>query len=443
MGKYFTFKKLILLELCLIFLATGFQGDNPSSGWYIQQIPVNKKISDIYFLDTLNGWVVTQRSFPNDTSYILKTSNGGTNWIINSTLLGNISLFSIQFTDMNIGYACGSTGGGTGKLYKTTNNGLNWNLILSGGNMFTDLWFINKDTGWVADNGHVPFGIGLLKTTNGGINWTTQLTNAYNPEKLFFLNKDTGWVLSDDDKLYRTVNSGNNWEFIIYFSSSWNFNNFFFTSIDTGWISIIGSNLNDLQKTTDGGHNWQVLSYPDSSTQNAYKIFMINSNYGYAGFSNNKIIKTTNGVTWKYQNGPINENGPNTVEYFKDSLHGWGIKYFSGIFKIIATTDGGGPILQIKNTNEQISKDYILYQNYPNPFNQCTMINVQLQIAKQVKIDLYDISGKLIKTLINKRESSGKHSYRIDAGNLSTGVYFYTLFIDGNRIDTKKMLLIK
>ena len=132
-------KRILLLELCLLFLATTFQGDNPPPGWYIQQIPVNKNIVDIYFTDTLNGWAVTDWSPNYDTGYVLKTTNGGTNWAVNYS--EHVSFNSIQFIDTNIGYACG--GKGIGLLYKTTNSGINWIVVYSAYLNFKDLHFLN------------------------------------------------------------------------------------------------------------------------------------------------------------------------------------------------------------------------------------------------------------------------------------------------------------
>ena len=66
----------------LLFLANTFRSDNPP-GWYVQQLPVNDLVNDIFFLDSLNGWLVTNGRFnENDTSYIMRTTNGGDNWTI-------------------------------------------------------------------------------------------------------------------------------------------------------------------------------------------------------------------------------------------------------------------------------------------------------------------------------------------------------------------------
>jgi len=67
----------------ILFLAVTFVTDTPPppSGWYQQFMPSlnNMPISDIFFLDILTGWAVTNNNMPNDSGYILKTSNGGDN----------------------------------------------------------------------------------------------------------------------------------------------------------------------------------------------------------------------------------------------------------------------------------------------------------------------------------------------------------------------------
>lgn len=100
-------KKIILLELTLIFLATTFQSDNPP-GWYQQQFPVNDFINDIFFLDSLNGWVVTNSNGGNDTGYIMKTSDGGSNWNIQYDTVEKLN--AIQFVNQSIGYVGGGFG---------------------------------------------------------------------------------------------------------------------------------------------------------------------------------------------------------------------------------------------------------------------------------------------------------------------------------------------
>jgi photosystem II stability/assembly factor-like uncharacterized protein len=337
--------------------------------------------------------------------------------------------------DLNTGYASG--GWGPGKFFKTTNGGNNWNLVINSGISFTDLHFLNKDTGWVCDDDNLA-GIGLIKTTNGGINWVQQMDNTYQPKKLFFLNRDTGWVMSYNGKIYRTNNSGNNWISMYNFGSTSTLYNMFFTSSDTGWITQLGQN-NSIMKTTNGGYNWLAQNDPLPSGSIAYGIYMINSNKGYIATLLNKILKTYNGVDWGKQDAPT---GAYNSIYFVDSIHGRASHSY-GESNIAATNDGGGPVMGVNLISSEVPNGFKLEQNYPNPFNSITNVKFQILNSGVIGITVYNISGRELTTLINKKLSPGTYEYRFDAGILSSGIYFYTLFADGKRVDTKKMILIK
>ncbi len=434
-------KKLILLELCLLFLATTFRGDSPPSGWYIQQIPVNKNITDIYFTDTLNGWAVTKWATSTDTGYVLKTTNGGTNWYINYQT--HIYFDAVQFIDNNTGYISGYDG--IGVVCKTTNSGLNWNIILHAGFEFTDLYFLNKDTGWVCDDDNLA-GIGLIKTTNGGLNWFQQMSNSYGPMKIFFLNKDTGWVMTAGGGIYRTNNSGGNWNFTFNLSSIGGPStpkNIFFTTSDTGWVTRQNTSINrdSYLKTTNGGYNWQVITDPFQIANGSEPdgMYFVNSRYGYIGTGAIKIIKTFDGVIWGQQNAA---SGGYMVLAFTDSLHGWA-SHTGSVRDIVATVDGGGPVLGVRQISGEAPQSFKLEQNYPNPFNSITNFKFQILNSGNIKIIIYDLSGKEITTLVNERLQAGTYQQRFDAGSLSSGVYFYALLADGKRVDTKKMVLVK
>jgi len=90
-----------------------------------------------------------------------------------------------------------------------------------------------------------------------------------------------------------------------------------------------------------------------------------------------------------------------------------------------------------------IPNDYILYQNYPNPFNPSTTIKYEIHIPGKVNIKIYDVAGKLITSLVNKFQDASTYEIEFNANNLSSGVYFYSLIVEGDMIDTKKMLFVK
>ena len=81
-------------------------------------------------------------------------------------------------------------------------------------------------------------------------------------------------------------------------------------------------------------------------------------------------------------------------------------------------------------------------QNYPNPFNPSTKINYELQIANYVTLNIYDINGKLVKELVNEKQSAGSYSIDFDGSGLPSGTYIYRLQA-GDFSETKKMVLLK
>ncbi|GAB5409196.1 MAG: hypothetical protein BalsKO_15610 [Balneolaceae bacterium] len=90
------------------------------------------------------------------------------------------------------------------------------------------------------------------------------------------------------------------------------------------------------------------------------------------------------------------------------------------------------------------ASQFELYQNYPNPFNPSTTIAFDLLTSGFVELEVSNILGKKVATLVS-REMVAKtnNTINFDASNLTSGIYFYTLKVDGRFINTQKMMLIK
>jgi hypothetical protein len=116
-------------------------------------------------------------------------------------------------------------------------------------------------------------------------------------------------------------------------------------------------------------------------------------------------------------------------------------QYKFSVIKLSQTTG-------IKNISNIIADNFVLSQNYPNPFNPSTTIKFQIKDLKFVTLKVYDILGKEVATLVNEKLSAGEYEVQfpndqLTNAQLPSGVYFYSLFVEGNLIDTKKMVLIK
>jgi probable HAF family extracellular repeat protein len=87
-------------------------------------------------------------------------------------------------------------------------------------------------------------------------------------------------------------------------------------------------------------------------------------------------------------------------------------------------------------------RNFIVSQNYPNPFNPSTIIQYQVSSISQVTLNVYDVLGKEVATLVNEEKPVGDYEVHFNASQLASGIYFYKLQA-GSFVETKKMILIR
>ena len=437
-------KKYLFLIFIVSLLAFTFTG-NPPSGWYQQFIPDlgGMPISDMEFLDSLTGFIITGDTSPDDTNYVLKTTNGGDNWFINYKDFKNFS--RIIFITDSIGYICGSSFQINGALYKTTNQGANWIAQNTPFGMnYDDMSIVNEDTIWVVDNN--SFDGGVFRTTNGGLNWANQYFNAgTTPSGIYMINGNEGFF-STGNKLFKTNNSGINWDSV---SNENGFNKMYFIDSLTGWKTH-----GPMKKTTNGGTTWVTQPIPSggmflSSAMTDFKNIDKDTIYGTGGIirfgpGNNRALiwKTTNGgINWGYQ---IPDTTIHLFQYFhidlSDEKHIWAYAVNSGIH----TNIGGDTTIYVgvSQISNEVPDDFELYQNYPNPFNPTTSIKFKVKSTTNVKLNIYDITGRELAVLVNEKLSAGEYEYKFDGSKLTSGAYFYKLET-GLISEVKKMVLLK
>ncbi len=130
--------------------------------------------------------------------------------------------------------------------------------------------------------------------------------------------------------------------------------------------------------------------------------------------------------------------------------------YFCPCCIINGVVYGHTTITAIKEKENQIPQKFALYQNYPNPFNPATTIKYSILTPPRpspsqgegvreglyVSLKIYDVLGREVLTLVNKKQPPGNYQVTFDAGNLPSGVYFYRLETSGFS-KSKKMLLVR
>jgi len=90
----------------------------------------------------------------------------------------------------------------------------------------------------------------------------------------------------------------------------------------------------------------------------------------------------------------------------------------------------------------ELPKEFVLYPAYPNPFNPTTTIRFSIAVTHASLLEIYDITGQVVETLVNERLLSGKHEIIWNASNQSSGVYFARLS-NSTFQQTQKLILLK
>src|SRR4030095_1355448 len=219
-----------------------------SSQWLQQTVPMNEPIQGIDFVDMSNGWAVAAnlgQDMVSTGGYILNTTNGGANWLIQLNV-------PVGFTDVDmVNTLTGYVSGGS-RLYWTTNGGMNWDSINMVPNMYIgDIQFLNKDSAW--ECGPAIGQADVRTTTDGGNTWIIRNNgiNQTDARRIFFLNYHTGFCGAG--YLFKTTNTGSNWLVNGIFSGG--VESIFFLNQNNGWVGLTNGRI---ASTTNGGINWIV-----------------------------------------------------------------------------------------------------------------------------------------------------------------------------------------
>jgi hypothetical protein len=115
----------------------------------------------------------------------------------------------------------------------------------------------------------------------------------------------------------------------------------------------------------------------------------------------------------------------------------------AGTAVIRAWIDALGAATDIDISEQSAFPDtYYLYPAYPNPFNATTTIVYQLPAASHVKLEIYDIRGAKVATLVDDAQPAGKYTFQWNADTYASGIYFYKLTAQ-NYSKIRKMILVK
>ena len=409
-------KKLVLVfSFLLIFPLSIFS----QQGW-VFIYTFEEDVSSICFIDSITGFAGT--SFLAGTKKIIKTIDAGYTWT--DVLQTDNGINNIYFYNHNIGFAVCENG----KIYKTTDSGINWILLpLSETDYVYNIFFLNENVGWACIGAER-----IIKTTDGGNNWTSSITpNAIANRDVEFINENVGYVVGVYAKMFKSTDGGTIWNQITEPSVSSMFDIEF---LDENSGFLVGGDW--IAKTTDDGDTWNIVNSAGGTQLNSITTF--GNKFAWV-VGTSKIYYTSNGgANWIAQS--FTPDSYLQKVSCVDSVNVWVL----GDKKLYRTTSGG--ILDVNNENNYSSSNFLLGQNYPNPFNPSTKISWQSPVGSWQTLKVYDVLGNLVATLVDEYRNAV--SYEIEFNPASSikipasGVYFYRLQA-GDYVETKKMIFLK
>jgi photosystem II stability/assembly factor-like uncharacterized protein len=363
--------------------------------WEQQNSTVSTFIVSLFFLDENLGWALTLRDTLPFGTTIIKTTNGGNEWVAENYLEDNVFMNTIFYFDSLNGWIGGS------KIAGTTDGGFSWIDANIDSSMVSNLPvlnfnFYNRQFGY-ACGGFIDLAGVIWRTTDFGLNWSSVGVSPDQVFEMFVIDSLNAITLSGDPEGFfgigniKTTDAGENWSFeeLPLFGLSFAID---FRTSTEGWSA---SGFKFLF-TSDNGETWIEKQTPDSSV--VFDLTFADSSTGYAVGENGLILK------YKQNTTKVEDN----------------------------------TILPIK---------YVLHQNYPNPFNPSTKIKYTIPIVETgpalfVQLNVYDVLGNEVAVLVNGEKPAGNYEVDFNNNGLTSGIYFYRLSADGF-VQTKKMVLLR
>ena len=446
----------------LCFLIASFCWGQYSTLWQeLADAPVApselKKHDDLYFRNDTTGWLVTR------AGQIFRTSDGGTSWMeqLNDT---TAYMRCVGFVDDYNGIVGNLKADSLGNaLYRTNNAGITWEVVDSASYTgeipkgMCGLFVLDSTTMFLC--GRVFGPAFFVRTYDGGETWETfNMSDSVGMLiDVYFWDENHGIMIGGSDAnrdschmlILYTDDSGDSWEtvFLGDRSQEWGWKISFPTET-IGYVSIqkkpyTAATTEYFLKTTDGGLTWFEFPFmfADTSEDEVYSslaIGFITPTRGWMGsYVNDRptLMTEDGGVTWSEAGFGQNVN---RIRF----LHPW-MGYATGrtVYKYVDSTamvDINGQII--------VPNQLTLSQNYPNPFNPRTVIPYELLKIGFVKIDIIDITGRTIRSLLNGIQSSGSHEViwngKDNTGkHVASGTYFCRMITDASVISRKILLL--
>jgi len=275
----------------------------------------------------------------------------------------------------------------------------------------------------------------LFKTTDGGLNWIA-VPEIVGARKFYNFPDPIHWIIIGFSRYYITNDYGNSW---LEFTDDVPTGLVSFNALTNNLGYSVG-NLGLILKYDDTTYvPVEFVSFQGKSVNNTIVLKWITAtelnNYGF------EILRSVNLTDWEIR-GFVSGNGTTTEHnfyIFQDSEF-LNDHYFYKLKQI--DFNGNYNFSEIIEVEIQIN-NYSLSQNYPNPANPKTSIAFSIPEKTIIKINLYSVTGEMIKELLNEEKEKGIYTIDVKLNGYASGMYFYRMTTNSGYTAIKKLILLK
>lgn len=435
-------KKLLLV--LVLSMITG----NARAQWVQADNPENVRLGVGGFGilgDTLFTGSAITAGFDSDPNALYKSGDNGTTWIKADAQSGlrnaDITFYSLSGLDNTLILSRRR------QLLISEDGGLNWE---ASGNFSTDdegmpRHFVKLDNIIVgAAQGDTNDGADGVFRKEGDGEW--EAANEGLPDgrdgeiapQVFSLIESEGRIIGTfGSEVYFSDDTAKTWNRFTGFGTHINY-------IAAGNGMVLGAGFRSgqayLYKSETNGRTFERLDTPSELRSGIRKLHFSDGKFYAAASGVGGIYVTEDALNWSFmglKNALITQINSTEANILVTVQNWSGADSLRGVW-----TYPKSEVVITSAEHTELPSFFRLHQNYPNPFNPGTTIGYELMKPGAVQLDIFNLAGQKIVSLVDGVKTAGSHSINFDASGLSTGIYLYRLKV-GESVQVRKMMLIK
>ena len=238
--------------------------------------------------------------------------------------------------------------------------------------------------------------------------------------------------LATNGGVFRSIDNGENWTAVVNGLTDYQVKTILVDSINQ---LFAGFTYAGVFRSTDNGESWWEVN-EGLTNKNVISLTICSSNGLFAGSYQGAVFRSIDhGENWSAINSGLLNKYVSSIAVDSSDFVFAGT-YGNGVFRSVES------ITALEKIHTGISGSFVLEQNYPNPFNPRIRIRFNLNVPGNVEISVFNMLGQRITTLLDEKKTPGTYSIDFNADGLSSGIYYYTITMNGYS-NTKKILYIR